>query len=118
MFPFKKKELQPFCFEHLSEMMPDGDSDSAKAETAVAYACSQLDCLINYNASSGYFIATKEGDRVEQRTMPGIHCPNDGTPMYLAEINPEHKSYRLWKCPQCRKSVTNLESMQARGQSA
>src|SRR5437762_2160606 len=63
-------------------------------------------------------IATKEGDRVEQRTMPGIHCPNDGTPMYLAEINPEHKSYRLWKCPQCRKSVTNLESMQARGQSA
>src|SRR5438046_1680172 len=40
MFPFKKKELQPFCFEHLSEMMPYGDS--AKAETAVAYACSPV----------------------------------------------------------------------------
>ena len=101
-----KKELQPFCYEHHTEMMPYD-------ETAVAYVCPVWDCLVNYT-SSGYFIAAKEGDRVEQGTMPSIHCPNDGTPMYLAEINLDHKSYRLWKCPQCDKSITNLDSMQAR----
>ena len=76
---------------------------------AVAYVCPVWDCLVNY-ASSGYFIAAKERDRVEQSTRPSICCPNDGTPMYLAALNPEHRSYRLWKCPQCGKSLTNLES--------
>lgn len=108
-----KKELQPFCYEHLSEMMPYGD-DLPKAKTGTAYVCSVWDCLVSYNSLDGYFIAAKEEDRVEQSTMPSIHCPKDGTPMYLAEIRPEHKSYRLWRCSQCGKSLTNLESMQAR----
>ena len=107
MFAVKtREEIQPFCYEHLTEMMPYD-------EAAVAYVCPVWDCLVNYS-SSGYFIAAKERDRVEQSTRPSICCPNDGTPMYLAEIHPEDKSYRLWKCPQCGKSLTNLESKQGR----
>ena len=95
-----KNELQPFCYEHLTEMMPYD-------EAAVTYLCPVWDCLVSYT-SSGYFIAAKKGDMVEQSTTPSIRCPNDGMPMYLAELNPEHRSYRLWKCPQCGKSLTNL----------
>ena len=108
MFPFEMNKLQPFCYEHLTEMMPHG-----LTESALAYVCPVSECLVNYNTSSGYFIVAKEGDRVEQST-PSIRCPNDRTPMYLAELNPEHRSYRLWKCPQCGKSLTNLESTQGR----
>jgi ribosomal protein L37AE/L43A len=25
----------------------------------------------------------------------------DGMPMYLVEVLPERKSFRLWKCPKC-----------------
>ena len=100
-----KKELQPFCYEHLTAMMPYD-------EAAITYVCPVWGCFVNYS-SSGYFIAVK-GDMPEQGMTPSLRCPNDRTPMYLAEIHPEHKSYRLWKCPQCGKSITNLESGQAR----
>lgn len=100
----RSKELRPLCYEHLTVM----------TEAGTAYVCSQLSCLVNYNALDGYFIAAKKGDRVEQSRTPRVFCPNDRTPMYLAETHPEHKSYRLWKCPRCGKSITNLESGQAR----
>jgi len=110
-----KKDLHPFCYVHLAEMMVYGDGP-LEAETepieVVAYICSEPDCLVHYNTSSGYFIAAKEGNRTEQGATPSIRCPNDGSPMYLAEIQREHRSYRLWRCPQCDKSLTNLESSQ------
>jgi hypothetical protein len=31
--------------------------------------------------------------------------------MYLAGINPEKKSFRLWECPQCGGKRTNEESL-------
>ncbi len=80
---------------------------------AIAYVCSESDCLVHYNTSSGYFIAAKEGNRTDQGTTPSIRCPNDESPMYLAEIWPEYKSYRLWRCPKCDKSLTNLDSSRA-----
>ena len=107
-----KKGTEPFCYEHLTEMMPYGD-DLPKVKTGTAYVCSVWDCLVSYNTLDGYFIAVKEGDRVEQSTTPSIRCPSDGMPMYLAEIRPEQKRYRLWRCPQCGMSVTNLESGEA-----
>lgn len=102
-----KKELHPFCYEHLTEMMPHD-------KAADAYVCPVWDCLVSYHPFDGYFIAAKEGGQVEQSTAPSIRCPSDGTPMYLAEIHQKHRSYRLWKCSQCGKSLTNLESVQAR----
>jgi hypothetical protein len=72
-----------------------------KAETAWAYVCSGLDCLVHYSPDAGYFIAAKDGNRTEQAAMPSIRCPNDGTPMYLAEIHAEQTRYQLWKCSQC-----------------
>ena len=58
MFAIKtKKELQPFCYEHLTEMMPYD-------EAAVTYVCPVWDCLVNYS-SSGYFTAAK-GDMLSK----------------------------------------------------
>jgi hypothetical protein len=96
---------------HLPDMLLH-ENDLLKAKTG--YVCAELNCPVSYNALDGYFIAAKEGDRVDQSRTPRVFCPNDKTPMYLAEIHPEHKSYRLWKCPQCSKSLTNLESKQGR----
>ena len=114
--PQMKKEFHPFCYEHHTQMTPCAGSNS-KAGTepveAVTYVCSDLNCRGNYDPSRGYFFAGNEGDRTEQTTTPDVRCPNDGTPMYLAELHPEHKSYRLWKCPQCIKALTNLDSSQA-----
>lgn len=98
------KELQPLCYEHLTEMMhlPDmmlHENDLLKAKEGTAFVCSELSCPVSYNTLDGYFIAAAEGDRVEKSRAPRVFCPNDRTPMYLAEIHPEHKSYRLWKCP-------------------
>jgi hypothetical protein len=102
-----KEELHPFCYKHLSEMKPY--LVYMKAETAWAYVCSGLDCLVHYSPDAGYFIAAKDGNRAEQAGMPGICCPNDGTPMYRAEIQPEQG--RLWKCSQCDKSLRELNNL-------
>ena len=111
-----KEELQPLCYEHLTGMMiykhdPQG-AETGPVQT-IAYVCSESDCLVHYNTSSGYFIAAKEGNRTEQGTTPSIRCPNDGSAMYLAEIRPEDRSYRLWRCPKCVTSLTNLDSLRA-----
>lgn len=98
-----EKEFHPYCYEHLTEMvwcngLPKGDT--------AAYICLKLGCYVRYNASRGYFIATEDW----VGTTPSIRCPKDRSPMYLAEISPEHRSYRLWKCPQCDGSLANLDS--------
>jgi hypothetical protein len=84
-----------------------------KAETAWAYVCSGLDCLVHYSPDAGYFIASKDGNRTEQSGTPSVRCPNDGTPMYLADIYPEQRRYRLWKCPQCDENFGDLNSPNA-----
>ena len=105
-----EKEFHPHCYEHLTEMVRSNDG---LPKAVVAYICSQLDCDVHYNTSIGYFNAAEEEDQVGNGTAPSIRCPKDCSPMYLAEIHPEHSSYRLWKCPECDKSLTNLDSSQA-----
>jgi hypothetical protein len=43
--------------------------------------------------------------------VPKVACLLDKTPMYLAEINPKKRSFRLWMCPQCGAKRTNEESV-------
>jgi hypothetical protein len=81
---------------------------SEPAETFV-YACREPACFIHYQRPQGYFIEPENGDRSEPEIKPGVHCPNDRHLMYLAEVRPERKSFRLWKCPECDAIRTNEE---------
>jgi len=81
---------------------------SKPAETFV-YACREPGCFIHYQSPQGYFIEPQNGDGSELEIKPGVHCPKDGRVMYLAEVRPERKSFRLWKCPECDAIRTNAE---------
>jgi hypothetical protein len=76
---------------------------------ALLYACREPGCFIHYYSSQGYFIEPQDGDNGESEIKPGVHCPKDGRVMYLAEVRPERKSFRLWKCPECNAIRTNGE---------
>jgi hypothetical protein len=73
---------------------------------ALLYACREPGCLIRYDSSHGYFIDTKDAKTIEQEMVPHVSCPGDTHPMYLAEVRPERRSFRLWKCPECNASRT------------
>jgi hypothetical protein len=76
-----------------------------------AYACAQPDCLVHYNIYRGYFILSQNGNMNEQEMVPSVRCLRDGTPMYLAETDPEKREFRLWRCPQCDGKRTNEEGL-------
>src|SRR5882762_4406284 len=73
------------------------------------YTCREPGCFIHYYSSQGYFIEPQDGDRSEPEIKPCVPCPKDGRVMYLAEVRPERKSFRLWKCPECNAIRTNGE---------
>jgi hypothetical protein len=106
------KEFHPLCHEHHQEMRPariDMMLDGKFMPTRT-YACPVSDCLVHYAASRGYFLATEHG-HMELDSTPRLTCPHDGQPMYLAEINPEVRSFRLWRCPQCHARCTNKDNL-------
>ena len=79
------------------------------------YACREPSCLIRYDTSAGYIIATDDAKTIEEERMPRVSCPKDAQLMYLAEVTPEKRSFRLWKCPQCDGSRTNQEDSDGLG---
>jgi hypothetical protein len=96
-------KLQPLCYEHHVLMSPvniliKGEMHLAPA---LAYACPEPGCLIHYNSPTGYFITP----------MPEVTCPHHKLPMYLAEVKPQNRSFRLWRCPQCAATHTNEEDL-------
>jgi hypothetical protein len=98
-------------------MMPDQfnlqhTSDSRQTTT---YVCREPGCLVLYIVPSGYFIV-QDGNEIEEEALPSVACTRDGASMYLAEVQPQNTSYRLWRCPQCEASRTNEEGL-AVGQS-
>ena len=101
-----RKDLHVLCYEHHAEMLLE--YRSKPAETFV-YACREPGCFIHYQSPQGYFIEPQNGDGSELEIKPGVHCPKDGRVMYLAEVRPERKSFRLWKCPECDATRTNGE---------
>jgi hypothetical protein len=79
------------------------------------YACRESGCLIRYDASAGYIIATDDAKTLEEERMPRVSCLKDGQLMYLAEVMPEKTNFRLWKCPECDGSRTNQEDSDGLG---
>jgi hypothetical protein len=73
------------------------------------YACQELGCFVCYGSSQGYFINEQDADATEPEIIPRVSCRNDGHLMYLAEVRPEKRSFRLWKCPECNAIRTNDE---------
>jgi hypothetical protein len=101
-----RNDLHVLCYEHHTEMLLECRSEPAET---FLYACREPDCFIHYHSPQGYFIEPLNGDRSEPGIKPGVHCPKDGSLMYLAEVRPEKKSFRLWKCPECDAVRTNGE---------
>jgi len=101
-----RKDLHVLCYEHHTEMLLECRREPTET---FLYACREPGCFIHYYSSQGYFIEPANGDRSEPEIKPGVHCPKDGVVMYLAEVRPEKKSFRLWKCPECDGIRTNGE---------
>lgn len=97
------KQLHALCHEHHLEMRMNGAADPE-------YACPKPDCAVRYTPSNGYFIAAKQGP-LELDILPRRRCPSDGQAMYLAEVDPGKRGFRLWRCPQCDSSRTNEEDL-------
>ncbi len=107
------KELRAFCYEHhvkmrLNQSLLNSEGDATQT---LAYACTEPDCLVHYNTTRGYFMLSQNGNTNEPDMVPRVRCPHDGTPMYLAEIDPEKRGFRLWICPQCDRRRTNEEGL-------
>jgi hypothetical protein len=107
------EELRALCYEHHSEMRLNAGHLSGKQEAkqTLAYACTNPDCLIYYSVSRGYFMLGQNGSTNELDMVPSVRCLHDGMPMYLAEIDREKRSFRLWACPQCGGRHTNEKGL-------
>jgi len=101
-----RRDLHVLCYEHHTEMLLECRSEPAES---FLYSCREPGCFVDYHSSQGYFIEPQNGDRSEPEIKPDVHCPKDGRLMYLAEVRPEKKSFRLWKCPECDAIRTNGE---------
>src|SRR2546429_516024 len=135
--PQPAKQLHALCHEHHIEMRLTEvliKTEGAPTHTST-YACPEPDCAVSYTPSKGYFLAAKHG-QVEHDMTPRVTCRRDGQRMYLAEINPEKRAFRLtvtcrrdgqrmylaeinpekrafrlWRCPLCDSIRTNEEGL-------
>ena len=98
-----KRDLSALCHEHhIAMTFGQVVLQTSGEQTHIpAYSCPEPDCPVRYEAWRGYFITDQNGNGNELEMIPNVRCPYDGAPMYLAEVLPEHRSFRLWKCPQC-----------------
>jgi hypothetical protein len=103
------KDLRPLCHEHLLEMTLNRrfSNNGGDATQAPTYGCTEPACLVHYNIYHGYFMPGQDENRDELAMLPKVRCFLDGVPMYLAEISPKKRSFRLWACPQCGARRTN-----------
>jgi len=108
------KELHALCYEHHTKMNPTYIPLKVRRKSVqtLVYACAEPGCLVHYNGMHGYFISTQKRDKILRDMVPRVGCPYDGLLMYLAEVKPQQRSFRLWRCPVCKASRTNEESAQ------
>jgi hypothetical protein len=104
-----KRDPSALCYQHHIAMRFGQVvlQTTGKRTQILAYTCTEPDCLVHYDPSRGYFIADQKGNGNKLEMTPNVRCPHDGASMYLAEVLPEHKSFRLWKCPQCNTNHSN-----------
>ena len=93
--------LQALCHEHYVRLEPAPLGLKDQGAPGVVYACRKPTCPVHYNISQGYFVSSKNGHATQTDFRAHVMCMNDGMPMYLAEVLPEKRSFRLWKCPVC-----------------
>ena len=107
------RELHALCHEHHVEMRLKQILLKIVGQDiqTLAYVCPWPDCLVHYNIARGYFMLNQDGNLSELDMLPRVRCPYDEMPMYLAEINPEKRDFRLWRCPQCDGRLTNEEGL-------
>jgi len=109
----KSKNLRPLCYEHHIEMKPSHLPPSKdKTPQMHCYFCPKRGCSVGYNSRQGYFKIMAGGECTERNMTPCVSCPGDGRLMYLAQVKPDKRSFRLWRCPQCKRSRTNGELLQ------
>jgi hypothetical protein len=99
------------CYEHHIEMKLVQVLLKLRSEAAetLVYACPEPGCQVRYQNLRGYFVVVQEANTIERDMVPTVRCSQDGQLMYLAEVRPEKKSFRLWKCPKCNTSWSNQE---------
>jgi hypothetical protein len=107
------QNLHVLCYQHHQEMPPKLRSESTEP---LLYVCTEPGCPIRYESSGGYFIETANKEAVEQEILPSVRCSSDERPMYLAEVQAERRSFRVWKCPECGSTRTNEGSSGELGQ--
>jgi len=105
--------LRALCYEHHVEMRLQQSFSNGGENTrqAATYACSQPDCLVHYSISRGYFLPSQDGNANDLEVIPAVGCLDDGTPMYLAEIDLDKRDYRLWICPRCGGQRTHEQGL-------
>lgn len=107
--------LQPLCYEHHTEMslvqMVSGNGSTPHQE--LEYACQASDCFVRYTGVHGYFTAPRNGSGLEEEILPHVRCPHDEAPMYLTQVRPEERSFRLWRCPLCKAASTSGQVLAA-----
>jgi len=106
-----RSDLHVLCYQHHSEMLPRLLSEPAEG---LLYACREPACLVRYHRLHGYFVDPKVAKTIEQEITPRVSCPKDGQFLYLAEVMPQRRSFRLLKCPQCNGRHTNKEETSGR----
>ena len=102
-----RRDLHVLCYQHHTEMLLRILSEPAEG---LLYACREPGCQVRYHGLDGYFIDSKVAKTIDQEITPRVSCSNEGRLMYLAEVMPQRKSFRLWKCPECNGSRTNEET--------
>ena len=107
--------LKPLCYEHHREMRPVHKlwGKIWKSLPAPEYACQASDCLVRYTSVQGYFIAPDKASELDGEILPRVRCPRDGAPMYLGEVRPRERSFRLWRCPLCSATSTSGHALAA-----
>ena len=107
--------LQPLCYEHHTKMnlvqAVSGNGNTPHEE--LEYACQVSDCPVHYTGAHGYFIVPRNGSGLEEEILPHVCCPHDGARMYLGEVRPEERSFRLWTCPLCKAASTSGQVLAA-----
>jgi hypothetical protein len=105
----RARRIRPLCHVHHFEMnliqvLLRTENEATQTD---AYVCPMPSCLVHYNNRHGYFITKQNGNGIERDMTPRVACSQDGVRMYLAEVRPTLRSFRLWRCPQCGMSHTS-----------
>ena len=106
------RDLHVLCYQHHREMLPKLQVETGKPPV---YVCQEDGCLVCYEASGGYFLDTEDPKTLKLEIRPKVRCSHDGRLMYIAEVRPEQRSFRLWKCPECDASYTHQQSEKKAG---